>query len=77
DVYKRQAYIKFDTHYPLHCDDSIVFSATVYPTRTTGTVNNLYLAKRGIAGVFYLQQDSIIMHIPAPLTYRERVREYI
>lgn len=71
------AYIKFDTHYPLHTGDSIVFSATAHPTRTPATVHNLYLARKGISAVFYVKQNSIIMHTYAPQGYREQIREYI
>ncbi len=71
------AYSICDTHYPLNAGDTLVFSATAYPTRSLEKVNNLYLAKKGISAIFYLKQDAIILHTSSPPNYRTTIQNYI
>ncbi|MGQ9843135.1 MAG: ComEC/Rec2 family competence protein [Spirochaetota bacterium] len=72
-----KAYCIFDTHYQLHVGDTIVFSATAYPTRSHEAVNTPYLVRKGISAVFYIKQDSIIMHTQAHPGIRKKIQEYI
>lgn len=72
-----KAYCIFNTHYTLHTGDTIVFSATAYPTRSPEAVHNIYLTRKGISAVFYLKQDAIIMHTKAFAKFRETIQEYI
>jgi len=72
-----KAYCIFDTHYQLLAGDTIVFSATAYPTRNYEAVNNPYLAIKGISAVLYIKQDAIIQHTHAQPGSREKAQEYI
>jgi len=72
-----KAYCIFDTHYQLHAGDTIVFSATAYPTRSHEAVNTPYLARKGISAVFYLKKNDIIMHSQVSVGIREKIQEYI
>lgn len=71
------AYSIFNTHYRLHTGDTLAFNATIYPTRSNEDVDNLYLARKGISAVFYLNQDAIILHTFAPIRYQEKIQTYI
>jgi ComEC/Rec2-related protein len=71
------AYSIFNTHYQLHAGDTLAFSATIYPTRSPEDMHNLYLARKGISAVFYLNQDAIILHTFAPIRYQEKIQNYI
>lgn len=72
-----KAYCIFDTHYQLHVGDTIVFNATAYPTRSYEAVNTPYLARKGISAVFYVKQNSIIIHTQAQPGIRKKIQEYI
>ncbi|MGB4268406.1 MAG: ComEC/Rec2 family competence protein [Spirochaetota bacterium] len=72
-----KAYSIFNTHYQLHTGDTVVFSATAYPTRSPEDLHNLYLARKGICAVFYLNQDAIMLHTVAPVRYPEKIQNYI
>lgn len=72
-----KAYSIFNTHYQLHTGDTLVFSATAYPTRSPEDIQNLYLARKGIHAVFYLNQDAIILHTFAPIGFQEKIQNFI
>ena len=71
-----KAYCHFDHVHTIHNNDVIVFNATAYPTRNDNN-SKQYLAQRGISAVFYLSNNSIVMHTVAAKNYRTKVQELL